>query len=44
MITLSFLHVLWWFNESENAIYNRLEDGVSKYVHGFKYELNADGI
>ena len=35
---------LYSYNETENAVYDELDTAVSKYVHGFKNNLNTDEI
>ena len=30
--------------ELKNSVYDRLDDSVSKYVHGFEYKSNSDEI
>lgn len=44
IITQCFLHRLYSSNETENAVYDRLDAAVSKYVHGYKYNLTTDEI
>ena len=41
IITPCFLNTLS-LNKTENSVYDRLDNAVSKYVHGFKYKLNGD--
>ena len=43
-MTLCLLHKLWSFNKTENAVYNRSNAAVLKYLHGYKYMLNAEEI
>ena len=35
---------LWSSNGSENLVYDRSDNSVSKYVHEFEYNSNADKI
>ena len=41
---MCILHSLWQSNQTEGAVYYRLDAVVSKYVNGFKYKLNDDEI